>query len=137
MEIIFLVVLLGPIIGLILNWISPEEIKPLNKYIRFASVILFLALTISFIYKNPIWYFILIAVIFSAALIKLKNKWIYFASYLLIIPIAKEDLFYALSFLYGICAGGFIFIKPKKEWAHALIFYILAVAYALFLTSFF
>ena len=137
MEIVFLVILLGPIIGLILNWISPEEIKPLNKYIYLASILFFLALTFIFIYKNPIWYFILIALTFSIILIKLKNKWIYFASYLLLIPIAKEDIYYALLFLYGICAGGFIFTKPKKEWAYALIFYILAVIYALFLTSFF
>ncbi len=130
MEIILFIILLGPLIGLILNWISPEEIKSLNKHIRFASILFFLAIIVVFLYKNQFWYFMLSSLIFSIILIKLPNKWVYFASFLLLIPLANSEIYYYLIFLYGICAGGFIFTNPKKDWLHFMIFYVLALIYA-------
>ena len=137
MEIALLITLLGPLMGLILNIISPEEIKSLSKYIRLTSILAFLAIVIVFLYQNQTWYFILISLAFSILLIKLPSKWTYFASFLLLIPIAKSEIYYYLILLYGICAGGFIFTKPKKDWLHFAIFYILALIYAFLLAGFF
>jgi len=129
MEIVLLISLLGPLVGLILNIISPEEIKPINKYLRLASILSFLAIVTIFLYRNQTGYFILILLIFLILLIKLPNKWVYFASFLLLIPITRSEIYYYLIFLYGICAGGFIFKKPRKDWLQFLIFYILALIY--------